>query len=137
MPTASRAERRKRRIKRNNTLLKASLKRESIDRFKTHALLMAVLAQKGGEATVTEGTLKQVVDNIRNLGYTVIKGETDGEFIVRMTEAATPEQVEPPTEDTIVEGALKSPDRETLMSSDTVLVTRYDDPDLGDVTEAV
>lgn len=92
MPTASRAERRKRRIKRNNTLLKASLKRESIDRFKTHSLLMAVLAQKGGEATVTEGTLKQVVDNIRNLGYTVIKGEKDGEFIVRMTEAATPEQ---------------------------------------------
>jgi hypothetical protein len=53
---------------------------------KQYALLLAVLAQSGGEVTVTQGTIDQVGMNLPNLGYVVVGGKAEKEFIVRLTE---------------------------------------------------
>ena len=91
MPTASRNERKKRRMKRTNSLLRRALQQEAIQRYKTHAMLMAVLAQKGGEVTITAGTMQQVSQNIQRLSYKVALVEDNpSEFIVSMVETAAP-----------------------------------------------
>ena len=63
---------------------------------KIYALLLAVLAQKGGEIVVTQGTIDQVGANLANLGYRIdpiLKdNDLDGnpqpptDFIIRLTE---------------------------------------------------
>lgn len=50
------------------------------------AVLLAVLAQKGGDVTITQGTLDQVGQNLSTMGYAIVPGATKGEFIVRLTE---------------------------------------------------
>src|SRR5258707_603370 len=50
------------------------------------AIFLAVLAQSGGEVTVTKGTLEQVGQNLVRLGYTVVPGKDENEFVVRMLE---------------------------------------------------
>jgi hypothetical protein len=47
-------------------------------------VLLAVLAQNGGEITVTQGTLNQVTENTHNLGFHVVASKIDGEFLVQM-----------------------------------------------------
>jgi hypothetical protein len=55
-----------------------------------YAILLAVLAQSGGEITVTQGTLNQVGANMQQLGYIVTKGTVENEFIVRLVEGKQP-----------------------------------------------
>lgn len=45
---------------------------------------LAVLAQKGGEVVVTQGTLDQVTRDLTTLDFVVVPGETPAEFIVRI-----------------------------------------------------
>lgn len=61
-----------------------------------YATLLAVLAQKGGDVVVTQGTLDQVTANYDHLGF-VVENIGTGEFRVKLTEgravetpAATP-----------------------------------------------
>lgn len=61
------------------------------------AVLLAVLAQKGGDVTITQGTLDQVGQNLSTMGYAIVPGATKGEFIVRLTEGKV---VDPPGDDT-------------------------------------
>lgn len=84
MPKASRNERRKRQVKRTNTLLKRQLKTVGLEGFKNYIMLCAILAQKGGEITVTAGTLQQAQQDITKLGYTVTPSEVVGELLVRL-----------------------------------------------------
>ena len=56
---------------------------------KVYALLLTVLAQSGGEIVVTKGTIDQVGMNLLNLGYVVVGGKEENEFIVRLTEGKT------------------------------------------------
>lgn len=52
---------------------------------KAYATLLAVLAQNG-DVTVTKGTIEQVEANFMNLTYEMSKGETEGEFVVKLVE---------------------------------------------------
>jgi hypothetical protein len=53
--------------------------------------LYAVLAQQGGEVTLSKGTVEQTTGNLRNLSYTVDKSSTaEGEFIVRLVTKIEP-----------------------------------------------
>jgi hypothetical protein len=53
---------------------------------KLFALFLTVLAQKGGEVTITQGTIDQVGERLMGLGYVVVPGKNEKEFIVRITE---------------------------------------------------
>lgn len=56
---------------------------------KQYSLLLALLAQAGGELTVTAGTLEQVGQNLQDLSYVMVPGKESNEFIVRMVEGKT------------------------------------------------
>ena len=61
------------------------------------AALLAVLAQHGGEITVTQGTIDQVGQNFSALGYVIVPSPmTKGEFLVRLTEGQVVETVQTP-----------------------------------------
>lgn len=73
--------------------LKQQLVQRTHERYKTHVMLLAVLAQKGGEVTITQGTLSQVMAGIASLSYTVTPSEIAGESTVRLvTKEATDAQ---------------------------------------------
>ena len=88
MPTISRAQRQKARRKRTNSLLKREVRTLSQNAAKSFAMLLAVLAQAGGEVTVVQGTLDQVLPNLATLGYEVVKGQAPNEHIIRMVTQA-------------------------------------------------
>mgnify|MGYP001591350277 CR=1 FL=1 len=87
MVTASRNLRRKRRIKRTNSLLKKSLKQSYAAHAQALVTLFAALAQRGGSIMVTEGTLKQASQNVNRLSYQVNKGDNEGEWLVQVVDA--------------------------------------------------
>ena len=92
MPSASREVRRKRRLKRTNSLLRRELQKETLARLNGRMTLLAVLAQKGSEVTITKGTIDQVVEQLNNLTYEIVAGETDGEYVIKLvtlTESAS------------------------------------------------
>lgn len=70
---------------------------------KAHLILLAVLAQTGGEVTVTDGTLQQVGMNLADLDFAIVSGANKGESIVRLVNgkevAALPETVLLPAAD--------------------------------------
>ena len=86
MATASRNERKKRRQKRTNSLLKQSLKQTYQAHANALVTLFAVLAQRGGSVMVTKGTLEQASQNLNRLSYQVDKGDNEREYIVRVVE---------------------------------------------------
>jgi hypothetical protein len=53
---------------------------------KVRLILLAVLAQSGGEVTVTNGTIQQVGSNLATLDYAIIDGKNPNESIVRLVE---------------------------------------------------
>jgi hypothetical protein len=88
--------------RRRNNELRRQLRRIATSGQQAYATLLAVLAQKGGEVTVTKGTIDQVTENYKRLGFVVENSkEHDNEFIVRLTEAPDPEAYVPeaPLED--------------------------------------
>lgn len=95
MSTPSRNERRKRRLKQNNSLLQRALKTESLARAKGMVVLCAVLGQKGGEVTITKGTLQQAIEHLSQLSYDIRQTE-EGELLVKLitlTDTATTQAV--------------------------------------------
>jgi hypothetical protein len=96
MPSASRNANRKRRIRRNMTLLKRAGYAEAVAKTKALVHLFAVLAQSGGEVTLTKGTIDQVVADMTKLSYSLDKAPIDGEFIMRLVvmEDKTPSTIE-------------------------------------------
>ena len=90
MPTASRNERRKRRQRRTISLLTRQSNRLQEQFQKTHFTLLGVLAQSGGEVTVTKGTLQQVLDRLKFLNWQTIAGKEENEYVVRVIEAPEP-----------------------------------------------
>ena len=78
---------------------------------KAFATLMAVLAQHGGEVTVTVGTLEQVNAEYAHLGFEVVPTAEGKEFVVKMTHSGAgadtpgtePALPETPTEETSVD----------------------------------
>lgn len=84
MPTASRNERRKRRLKRNNSLLRRDLGKSQRSMNLGLSTLFMVLAQQGGEITLSKGTVKSVTNDLAKLAYSIDKGAEEGEFVVRL-----------------------------------------------------
>ncbi len=101
MAHASRNVRKARRLRRNANQAHRTGRKIAFEAQKTFAVLMAVLAQAGGDVTVVKGTLDQVSANLPRLGYTMIAGANAGEFIVRQTleEVPLPAQNDPPADD--------------------------------------
>jgi len=85
MAQASRNKRKQQRDKRNATTLRRALQRETMNHYKLFSTFMMVLAQKGGEVTITKGTAEQVLAELSRLAYVVEPGATENEFIIRQT----------------------------------------------------
>ena len=51
---------------------------------KTFTVLLTVLAQQGGEITVTKGTMDQVAGELMGLTYAAEKGKVENEYVVRV-----------------------------------------------------
>ena len=111
MPSASREIRRKRRVKRNLSIMTRLAREEALNRVKVTTVLLSILQQAGGEIEVSQQTFNETVQNLGRVQYTVKKSETEGQFMVRLvtsTESAAegssrmtlePEQ---PTDDDIL-----------------------------------
>lgn len=61
-------------------------------------ILLAVLAQSGGEITVTQGTINQCSKNLEDLDFEIVDGTIQGEFIVRLMEGKGENVVNPVAE---------------------------------------
>ena len=57
---------------------------------KVSFLLVSVLAQSGGEVEVTKGTLDQVRENLRDLGFST--ADKDGGMVVKLLEGGEKER---------------------------------------------
>lgn len=69
-------------------------------------LLMAVLAQKGGEVEVTTGTMGEVMARFDSLGIDVLKSPTaDNVFLIRLLETKGDPTTEPMSLDMTVQTA--------------------------------
>lgn len=98
--------------------------------LKAYMALLAVLAQRGGEVTVTAGTIKQIEGNFANLSYKMIPSPVSGEFIVRLVEgdasdatsASETDQTSPAQE--AVSAATAEP-----VGPDSAATSRRDPPD--------
>jgi len=90
MAQASKTKRRDRRLKRQVTLLgrlfneeqkfamlQQRLQQEQAGAFFAKTLLCTILAQKGGDVEVTQGTFQQVLQNVQNLGFKTEQSKTD------------------------------------------------------------
>jgi hypothetical protein len=74
---------------------------------KTFVVLLTVLAQNGGEVTITKGTSDQVVADLARLTWAIEPGKEANEYVVRVvtgTDVATvPVTPAEPTEPVVVE----------------------------------
>ena len=112
MSTTSRNQRRKSRITRTNSLLKRALRTEQQQRAHALMILFAVLAQKGGEAIITKGTLDQAVQNARHLAYELHPGSDVDELIVRLVptdQSATTQAIQYDDSPILPEGTCSAP----------------------------
>jgi hypothetical protein len=57
--------------------------------MKSGLILLAVLAQHGGDVTVTQGTIDQVTSRLDTLRWEIVPGKVKNEFTVRMIEEHT------------------------------------------------
>jgi len=102
MAQASKRLRRERRVRRQLSLYhqrdhavqraqaaQQQLEAFNLESYQTRVALYAVLAQHGGSMTITEGTLKQVIENIRNLSVENT-GLKDGEFTITLVDRPEP-----------------------------------------------
>lgn len=99
MPKASRNERRKRQVKRTNSLLKRQLRGLSAEANKAYLALITILAQKGGEITVTRGTMQQAANDLLTLGFSVGPGVDEQELIIRLVTNSAVGEAAPPVEE--------------------------------------
>jgi hypothetical protein len=83
MASTSNHKREKGRLKRETTRLTRALQTEHINTYKLFSTLMMVLAQKGGEVTVTKGTAEQVFGSMNRLSYVVEQSANENEFVIR------------------------------------------------------
>lgn len=84
MAKSSRNERRKRQVKRTNSLLKRQLRGLSVEANKAYLALITILAQKGGEITVTRGTMQQAANDLLTLGFSVSPGADEQDLVIRL-----------------------------------------------------
>lgn len=88
-----------RRLRRTNKAMKRTLKSVATGGKQAYSTLLAVLAQKGGEVVITQGTIDQVTANYADLGFRVEKGDQPNEYKVLLVEGPEKPQETPGTTD--------------------------------------
>lgn len=87
MPTASRNERKKRRLRRNVTLYRRALGNETIARAKTAMAFYAVLSKLGGEVEVSKADLDTAALNLTKLQFEIEDSAVEGFYMVKLVAA--------------------------------------------------
>lgn len=124
MPSASREIRRKRRVKRNLTLVTRAYRQEMLDRVKVTTVLLAVLGQQGGEVEITQDTLNTTIKALGTIQYEVVKKNPDsepfdGQFIVKLV--TTTEPTAEANQETSIEAIVPTSEPEAEQTADEVL----------------
>lgn len=92
-------------LRREANNLRRQLRRTATSGKQTYATLLAVLAQSGGEVTITQGTIDQVGQNFDQLGFVVVKkDEPANEYVVRLVEGQEETHVEHDHDETVSDG---------------------------------
>lgn len=86
-----------RKLKRLGTQAKHVLKSRTVDYFNVVTALLGVLAQSGGEITITQGTASQAVQEFvkGQLSWAIVPGKVEGEFVVRLVTREAEKVAEP------------------------------------------
>lgn len=84
MPSASRNERKKRRTKRNLTIMKRAYFAETVARARMAAIFYAVLAKLDGEVEISSAAISSAVDNLTKLTFVVEPSAAEGFFMVKL-----------------------------------------------------
>lgn len=95
MAHANRNTRHKQRIRRNLSLANRQLRELQKAHFNTHLTLLMILAQRGGEVVVTQGTMQQTIQGIQGLNWQTFPGDNPNEFVVRLLVKEPGDSVEP------------------------------------------
>ncbi len=93
MPSASRNANKKRRARRNITLLTRAAQSEAINRAKTMVVLCSVLNKLGGEIEVSKADIDGAAKNLTQLSFVVEPSAVEGHFMVKLV--AQPQASEP------------------------------------------
>lgn len=107
MAKLSRNARHKAKTKRTLSQTRKQLRAMNRAYFNAMSTLLMVLAQKGGEVTVTQGTMQQTIQNLQRLSWRADPSPTDvNEFVVRLIEEEQPASTEPVEELSVEENTL-------------------------------
>lgn len=115
MAKLSRNARGKARKKRTISLQNREIRQLKAAFFNTHQMLLMVLGQSGGEVTVTQGTMQQILQQAQRVNWQTAPGANEHEFIVRLVT----QMEEPPAEPTITEEPRTTSISEFTRLSDT------------------
>lgn len=96
MPSASRNANKKRKARRNVTLLTRAAQSEAINRAKTMVVLAAVLNKLGGEIEVSKADIDGAAKNLTHLLYVVEPSAMPGFFMIRLVTAPATAQAPVP-----------------------------------------
>jgi hypothetical protein len=93
MAQASHRVRLRRRLKRKASLAIQQFRKVEQARMNAATSLCMVLAQQGGDMTLSKGTVEQVITNLNRLSYSVTRsvdgeGQPTGEYVLKLVEAA-------------------------------------------------
>lgn len=106
MAQASKRQRQMRRLKRRISLSNRHSKIIGSKLTEANHLLLGVLAQSGGEVTVTTGTLEQIVKDFAHMAWVVEKGRADNELVVKLVSDGLTEADKETLEQTTEAGSL-------------------------------
>lgn len=90
MPSASRNANRKRRARRNVSLLKRAVQSEALSRVKTTVVTFAILNKLGGEIELSKRDLDTAAVNMTKLSFVVEPSALEGNFMVRLVALTEP-----------------------------------------------
>lgn len=87
MATASRNTRKKARVRHNLTQAKKQARTLNAAYWQAHSTLLMILQQRGGQVTVTQGTMQQVLGNLRNLTWkSAPNPDVAGEIVITLVD---------------------------------------------------
>lgn len=119
MARDSRNVRRKRRVKANLTSVRKQARTLNAAYWQAHSTLLMILQQRGGQVTVTQGTMQQVLGNLRELTWkSAPNPDAEGEIVITLVDNTVkpdtgvtitrlPDEDDAPVEDAVVDALIE------------------------------
>lgn len=109
MPSASRNANRKRKARRNVSLLKRAVHSETLARVKTTVVTFAILNKLGGEIELSKSDLDTAALNMTKLSFVVEPSALEGNYMVRLVAVTEPSTDQPVVEPAVPVAPVEGP----------------------------